>query len=54
MSQEENLSDKELEIKLMLERFETAMPEVHRQVKVYETNKANGTLKPLPTHNPLF
>ncbi len=30
------------------EGFESVMPEVHRQVKVYEDAEAAGTLKPLP------
>jgi len=33
------------------EGFESVMPEVHRQVKVYEDNKAAGTLKPLPENS---
>lgn len=38
----------DLYIKETLKNFELAMPEVHRQVKVYEDNLKNGTLKPLP------
>lgn len=48
------LNDKELYIKLLQAKLELAMPEVHKQVKVYEDNLKNGTLKTLPNNNPLF
>lgn len=48
------MNDKELYIKLLLEKMESVMPEVHRQVAVYEENLKNGTLKQIPNYNPLF
>lgn len=48
------LNDIELYVKLLEARLELAMPEVHRQVKVYEDNLKNGTLKTPPNYNPLF
>ncbi len=45
------MDDKELYIKLLQEKLESVMPEVHRQVKIYEEREKAGTLKPLPKDN---
>lgn len=41
-------------IKDLEARLEKSMPEIRRQIKVYEDNLKNGTLKPLSDNNPLF
>ena len=39
---------------MMKEKLESVMPEVHRQVKVYEEKVKMGTLTSAPKNNPLF
>jgi len=41
-------------IEFINERLKTVMPEVHRQVKVYEEKRKLGKLTAPPNHSPLF
>ncbi len=45
---------KEIYIKLLKEKLNSVMPEVHKQVKVYEEKLKSGQLSVLPANNPLF
>ncbi len=54
-SENNTVSDTKIQyLKLIREKFETAMPEVHRQVKVYEEKLASGNLTPEPKNSPFF
>lgn len=44
----------ELSLETIQKKFESIMPEVRRQVAVYEERERNGTLTPPPNNNPLF
>jgi len=48
------VSEAILYIESLKKKLEGAMPEVHRQVKVYEERLRSGTLKVLPKYSPLF
>jgi len=47
-------NDTVLYIEFIKARLESAMPEVHRQVKVYEEKLKSGKLTAPPKHFPLF
>lgn len=49
-----SISSEELFIKNLEKKLESIMPEVHRQVRVYEEREKSGTLTPPPNNNPLF
>ncbi|MCE3229365.1 MAG: hypothetical protein K0S32_3916 [Bacteroidetes bacterium] len=52
--QQNNLRKKSGYIKLLDEKLRSVMPEVHRQVKVYEEKLRSGKLTAPPKNNPLF
>jgi hypothetical protein len=55
--EKENLfypADIKIYIEFIKTRLESAMPEVHRQVKVYEDKLKTGKLTDFPKRNPLF
>lgn len=39
---------------LIREKMKSVMPEVHRQVRVYEEKRNTGKLTAPPNHSPLF
>jgi len=47
-------TSKELYIEFIQEKLESVMPEVHKQVKLYEEKEKAGKLTPTPKNNPLF
>ncbi|MBL7890498.1 MAG: hypothetical protein JNL24_13165 [Bacteroidia bacterium] len=49
-----SINSKELYIEFILDKLQAVMPEVHRQVKVYEEKEKAGKLTPTPKNNPLF
>ena len=54
MKSTDKVNSKELYIESILDKFQSVMPEVHRQVKVYQENEKAGKLTPTPKNNPLF
>lgn len=47
-------ADTKIYIEFIKTRLESVMPEVHRQVKVYEDKLKTGKLTDFPKSNPLF
>jgi len=56
MKKDKNTSvlDKIQYIELIKTKLEAVMPEVHRQVRVYEEKLMSGKLNPTPKNFPLF
>ena len=56
MEKDKNTSvlDKIQYIELIKTKLEAVMPEVHRQVRVYEEKLMSGKLNPTPKNFPLF
>ena len=54
MKDDRELNCEELRIELIQQKLESVMPEVHKQVELYEKRLKEGNLTPPPSKNPLF
>jgi hypothetical protein len=50
----DNKTSEELRIELLQEKLKSVMPEVNKQVKLYERRLRERNLTPTPENNPLF